>query len=100
MTAVVHVVLVQWGRPPGEAAAEAERLVDRHLGRVEGVTDVARGASISTEGLESGLDWGLVVRFASEQALSDYLPDPDHRVVAEHLRAHAERIVVFDLRHP
>jgi hypothetical protein len=97
MGQVVHVVLVEWAVEQEGAQAEAERLVDANLPNLPGVLAVDRGASISGEGLESGLDWALVIRFESEQALADYLPHPDHAVVGRHLGDSSSRVVVFDL---
>jgi len=97
MGQVVHVVLVEWADAQEDAAGEAERLVDANLRPLPGVLAVDRGPSVSGEGLEDGFDWALVIRFASEQALADYLPHPDHVVVGSHLRAHSARLVVFDL---
>jgi len=95
MTEVVHVVLVEWA--DGADPAEAEALVDERLPGIPGVLSVARGASVSTEGLESGFDWALVIRFAGAEAVAAYLPHPDHVVVGQHLGDHADRIVVFDV---
>ena len=96
MAQLVHVVLVDWGAA-AEAAQEADDLVDRHLLALPGIVTLDRGGSVSGEGLESGFDWALVIRFESEQALADYLPHPEHRIVGDHLQRHAARLVVFDL---
>jgi hypothetical protein len=97
MGQVMHVVLVEWTAENGDAAAEAEALVDANLVPLPGVLTVDRGPSISGEGLEDGFDWALVIRFGSEEALAAYLPHPDHVVVGAHLQANAARLVVFDL---
>jgi hypothetical protein len=97
MTQVVHVVLVEWASPEGDAAARAGELVDRLLRPLPGVVSLDRGPSISGEGLEDGFDWALVIRFADEQALENYLPHPDHVVVGTHLQRSSARLVVFDL---
>ena len=39
----------------------------------------------------------MVIRFADEGALTAYLPDAEHRVVADFLGAHSSNVVVFDL---
>jgi hypothetical protein len=95
MNEIVHVVLVEWrdGVDPGDA----EALVDRHLAPLPGVLTIDRGPSVSTEGLESGFDWALVIRFASQEALAAYLPHPEHVIVGQHLQASSTRLVVFDL---
>ncbi|GAA2751683.1 Dabb family protein [Amnibacterium kyonggiense] len=95
MSAIVHVVLVEW--QDGADPAEADALVDRHLVPLPGVLTLDRGPSVSTEGLESGFDWALVIRFASADALAAYLPHPEHVVVGSFLQAHAARLVVFDV---
>lgn len=95
MSEIVHVVLVEWQEGADPAAADA--LVDRYLVPLPGVRTVDRGRSVSTEGLESGFDWALVIRFADEGALAAYLPHPDHVVVGQHLQAHSSRLVVFDV---
>ena len=97
MTQVVHVVLVEWAEGRDGAGAEAEALVDRHLPSIPGVLTVDRGPSVSTEGLESGFDWALVVRFESAEAVAAYLPHPDHVVVGRHIGDHSARVVVFDV---
>ena len=95
MSQIVHVVLIEWHAGADPAAAEA--LVDRNLRPLPGVLTLERGPSVSTEGLESGFDWALVIRFADEDALAAYLPHPDHVVVGRHLQEHAARLVVFDV---
>lgn len=95
MTQVVHVVLVEWTSP--DPGSEADALVDRRLRSLPGVLAVDRGPSVSTEGLESGFDWALVIRFADRRALADYLPHPDHQVVGRYLQQHSARLVVFDV---
>ena len=97
MSEVVHVVLVEWREDAEDAEAQADRLVERHLVPLPGVLTVEHGPSVSTEGLESGFAWALVIRFADGQALAAYLPHPEHVVVGSHLQRHAARIVVFDV---
>ncbi|WP_375388803.1 Dabb family protein [uncultured Amnibacterium sp.] len=98
MAEIVHVVLVEWAaEAPPDVARQAEAVVDANLVALPGVLTVERGGSISGEGLEDGFDWALVIRFASEQALADYLPHPDHRVVGGLLQASSRRLVVFDV---
>ncbi|WP_158589975.1 Dabb family protein [Amnibacterium setariae] len=97
MTQVVHVVLVEWAEGRDGAAEEAEGLVDQHLRGIPGVLSVDRGPSVSTEGLESGFDWALVIRFESADAVAAYLPHPDHVVVGRYLGDNSARVVVFDV---
>jgi hypothetical protein len=95
MSEIVHVVLVEWRE--GVDPAEADALVDRHLAPLPGLRSIARGPSVSTEGLEDGFDWALVIRFADQEALAAYLPHPEHVIVGQHLQASSTRLVVFDL---
>lgn len=97
MTAVVHVVLVEWSAADGGGPARAGELVDRYLRPLPGIVSLDRGPSVSGEGLEDGFDWALVIRFTDEQALADYLPHPDHVIVGTFLQEHSARLVVFDL---
>ena len=97
MAQVVHVVLIEWSPSEEDPGAEAASLVDRYLPSLPGVLSVDRGPSVSGEGRESGFEWMLVIRFADEQALADYLPHPDHRIVGSFLGGHAARLVVFDI---
>lgn len=95
MSEIVHVVLVEWREGVDPAVADA--LVDRHLAPLPGVLTIDRGPSVSTEGLESGYDWALVIRFADAAALAAYLPHPEHVIVGQHLQGSSARLVVFDL---
>lgn len=94
---VTHIVLVDWSS--ADPAARAAELVDLHLPRIPGVAGVARGASSSPEGLESGYDWALVVEFDSVDARDVYLTHPEHEPVSAFLGANAARILVFDVEH-
>lgn len=96
MAGVTHVVLVEWD-PQTDRSAAADALVGQHLSRVDGVESVRSGTSMSTEGLEDGFDWMLVVRFRDREALAGYLPHPEHRPVAEFIGAGSARVVVFDV---
>ncbi len=97
--AVTHVVLVAW-EVDDSSGAEADALAQEHLTRIDGVESVGSGTSVSTEGLEGGFDWMLVVRFRDRAALDGYLPHPEHQPVANHIRGHGTRVVVFDLADP
>jgi len=94
---IVHVVLAEWAdTAAAEVGTEATRLVDEHLGRIDGVLSTTSGPSIGSEGQEGGFQWMLVVRFRDRDALDGYLPHPDHQVVADHIGSSAARVVVFD----
>lgn len=95
---VVHVVLVEWADgAPADVASRASRLADEHLTGIDGVLSVSSGESVSTEQLEAGFRWMLVVRFRDLAALDGYLPHPSHLPVAHYLRDESARVVVFDI---
>jgi hypothetical protein len=95
---IVHVVLTQWrSDAPREALAEMREIVHRFSTEIPGIVSVVEGASVSTEGLEAGFDWALVVTFESESARDGYLDHPTHLPVAAVIGQWAERLVVFDL---
>ena len=96
MAGTTHVVLVEWDRTAGRSAS-ADALAQEHLSRIEGVESVRSGESVSTEGLEGGFDWMLVVRFRDRAALEAYLPHPEHRPVATFIQGASTRVVVFDI---
>ncbi len=96
MAGVTHVVLVAWDGAGGDAE-RADALCREHLPRIDGVESVRSGPSVSTEGLEGGFDWMLVVRFRDRDALAAYLPHPEHRPVADHIGGSSSRVVVFDV---
>ncbi|WP_291378710.1 Dabb family protein [Demequina sp.] len=95
---IVHVVLTEWrADAPAEALAQMRELARRFPAEIPGVVSVVEGASVSTEGLEAGYDWALVVTFESAAARDGYLPHPAHKPVAAVIGEWAERLVVFDL---
>ncbi|WFR67780.1 Dabb family protein [Curtobacterium flaccumfaciens] len=95
MAGTTHVVLVEWS--DAGASATANALCREHLPRIDGVESVRSGESVSTEGLEGGFDWMLVVRFRDRAALEGYLPHAEHQPVAEFIRSGSARVVVFDI---
>lgn len=95
MSAVTHNVLVEWDG--ADRSSEADALSREHLPRIDGVDSVQSGTSVSTEGLEGGFHWMLVVRFRDRAALAGYLPHPEHRPVAEFIGGASARVVVFDV---
>jgi hypothetical protein len=96
MAGVTHVVLVAW-EPGTDRSTEADSVVEQHLDRIDGVESARSGTSVSTEGLEGGFDWMLVVRFRDRTALEGYLPHPEHQPVASFIQGASSRVVVFDL---
>jgi hypothetical protein len=97
MPEIIHVVLVEWSGDHAESERRATELAGTHLPRIDGVTSVDTGPSVSSEGLEGRFDWMLVVRFRDRAALDAYLPHPDHRPVAEFLGAAGSNVTVFDI---
>jgi len=95
---VIHVVLVQWrGDVSADARERARAAAHDMVGRVPGIVRLDEGPSVSPEGLEQGFEWGFVVTFEDEEARNGYLPHPVHRVLADHIGAGAEKVVVFDI---
>ncbi|NYI41681.1 Dabb family protein [Demequina lutea] len=95
---IVHVVMTQWrADAPSEAFAEIKAIIGRFQAEIPGIVSVVEGASVSTEGLESGFEWALVVTFESKAARDGYLDHPTHLPVAALIGKWAERVVVFDL---
>src|SRR5680860_1355066 len=95
---IVHVVLTQWrADAPGETLAELREIIQRFPAEIPGIVSVVEGASVSTEGLESGFEWALVVTFENAAARDGYLDHPTHLPVAALIGEWAERLVVFDL---
>ncbi|WP_336696881.1 Dabb family protein [Curtobacterium sp. USHLN213] len=97
MSGTTHVVLVAWDGGAADRSAQADAIVREHLPRIDGVESVRSGESISTEGLEDGFDWMLVVRFRDRAALAGYLPHEEHQPVAAYIQGASERVVVFDV---
>jgi hypothetical protein len=95
---VLHVVLVQWrsDAPSGELAQMRE-VIARFEAEIPGIVSVVEGASVSTEGLEAGFEWALVVTFKNAGSLDGYLDHPTHVPVAAVIGQWAERLVVFDV---
>ena len=93
-----HVVLVSWRAGAADAAEQEVRPAIAAFGTtIPDVLGVVEGHSTSSEGLESGFDYGFVVTFASARARDTYLDHPGHLPVARAIQAAAERVVVFDL---
>ena len=95
---IVHVVLTQWrSDAPGEALAEMRKIIGRFQAEIPGIVSVVEGARGSTEGLEAGYEWALVVTFESAGARDGYLDHPTPLPVSAVIGEWAERLVVFDL---
>jgi hypothetical protein len=98
MAAIVHVVLVEWRAGVSEEDRRAVRAASRSMAdAIPGILALDEGPSVSPEGLEGGLDWGLVVTFEDAEARDRYLPHPVHAAVGAQIVGSAARLVVFDL---
>jgi hypothetical protein len=98
MTAILHVVLVSWRDEVAEATVEELRNTARGmLHTVPGIMAVEEGPNVSPEGLGNGFDYGLVVTFSDAAARDAYLLHSRHEILADHIRAGANRIVAFDI---
>ncbi len=96
--AVVHVVLTQWrSDAPHDALAQIVEMIGHFPADIPGISSVVEGPSVSTEGLEGGFEWSLVVTFESAEARDGYLDHPSHLPVAALIGQWAQRVVVFDL---
>ncbi|WP_062203209.1 Dabb family protein [Demequina salsinemoris] len=95
---LVHVVLVKWREGlPSRVLDEIGRRVAGFTETIDGVVDAVEGSSVSSEDLEGGFDWGLVVTFADAVARDGYLDHPEHLPVSAAIGEWSERVVVFDL---
>jgi hypothetical protein len=98
MTAILHVVLVAWNDGIAKATLDKLRNTARGmLHAVPGIMAVEEGPNVSTEGLGNGFDYGLIVTFPNSAARDAYLSHPGHEILADQIRANANRVVVFDL---
>ena len=98
MTQITHIVLVSWKSGRAPAAEESIRPAIRALTEtIPGIANLVEGRSSSLEGLEDGHNYGFVITFDSAPARDCYLTDPRHRVVADAIGVHAQRVVVFDI---
>ncbi|HEX8911725.1 MAG TPA: Dabb family protein [Humisphaera sp.] len=96
---VKHLVLV-WLKNKGDAAAR-QAIIDAgaQLRTIPGVVDVSAGTMLPSPRpvVDSTYDVGVVITFASEQAMRDYDQHPTHKkVVAEVLKPVMEKFVVYD----
>ena len=95
---IVHIVMTTWrGDTPAEALKELRSLIGRFTAEIPGVVSVVEGASVSTEALENGFEWAMVVTFEGAEARDGYLDHAAHAPVAALIGGWAERLVVFDL---
>ena len=98
MPTTTHIVLVSWQDGQADRAEQIVRpLVTAFPSTIPDVLGVVEGHSSSTEGLEAGYDYALVVTFASPEARDVYLGHAAHQPVSEAIAAYSERIVVFDV---
>lgn len=94
-----HVVLV-WLKEPGHAA-HRQRIIEgsRRLRDIPGVMEVTVGAVVPSDRaiVDDSFDVGLVMTFASREAMQAYVDHPAHRrIVKEQFMPVVERILVYD----
>ncbi|MGI3783579.1 MAG: Dabb family protein [Janthinobacterium lividum] len=95
---ITHVVLIQWTRGTTDTDVERIRAIARGLpARIPGILDLVEGPSVSSEGLEQGLQYGLVITFADAGSRDGYLPHPSHQVLVDELGRAAAHVAVFDV---
>ncbi len=95
---IVHLVLVEWAPHTTATDLNHVRTIARGMaGSIPGIIRLDEGPSVSPEGLEQHLDYGLVITFADSVARDAYLPHAAHQVLVEQFRHLAARVVVFDL---
>ena len=81
------------GAPEAEVAAMLQTLRDLR-GQIPGIEHLACGHDFS--GRSRGFQIGLVVRFASRQALEEYGPHPAHAAFSERFRALWDDVTALD----
>lgn len=95
---ILHLVLVRLSAGTSDRTLKQLRENLRSLvARVDGVVSLDEGESVSSEGLEDGMDYAFAIRFAERHHLDAYLAHPVHVSFGAALSESAERILVFDL---
>ena len=99
---VVHHVVLCWLKDPGNTL-HIDKIVDQtyEYSPLPGIVSVAAGASLASSRpvVDDSFDVGIVMTFASSEALAAYLDDPKHqRATEEVLRPLVERLVIYDIR--
>jgi hypothetical protein len=94
---VRHVLLLQ-PRPDTSAQAieSCRQALAGLVGRVPGLLDFHWGENLAPAERRDGFTHGFSMDFINRDALHAYGPHPDHRPVAQLVRATFERIVVLD----
>lgn len=92
--------MVCWLNDPGNQT-DMQSLVEasRQFASMPGVIDVRAGTMLPSDRgiVDSTFDVAIVISFASQTALSDYLVHPTHKkAVNEVLKPLVKRIVVYD----
>jgi hypothetical protein len=92
---IAHTVLCRWSSV--EHVAELDGLVSALPTQLPGITRVLHGASVSSEGLEGGYEWGMTILFATRADLEAYLPHPVHQPIAQLIGERSAATIVFDV---
>jgi Stress responsive A/B Barrel Domain len=94
---VRHVLLLQPRSDTNAQAIEACRKALAGLvGRIPGLLDFHWGENFAPAERREGFTHGFSMDFIDRDALHEYGPHPDHRPVAQLVRATFERVVVLD----
>ncbi len=98
---VEHVVIV-WLQDPGNAQQQAHIIEESQvLTTIPGVLSLKSGSVLKSERaiVDSSFDVALVVSFANQAALDNYLVHPNHVTLVEKtLKPLVARIQVYDFR--
>jgi hypothetical protein len=97
---IAHVV-VAWLKRPGDAG-DRQKLIDAapRLRQIPGVVDVYAGPPIPSDRpvVDSSYDVGIILFFADENALAEYVNHPIHQeVLREVTKPLVERYRVYDV---
>lgn len=99
---VEHVVLC-WLKEPGNTDAAAEVIrVSRELRDIPGVLRLVAGPPLTSDRpiVDDSFDVGIVMSFASPEALAAYVNHPEHvKRVKEKLQPLCGRIQIHDIRY-
>jgi heme-degrading monooxygenase HmoA len=63
--------------------------------KIPGILEIQAGENTNVN--NQGYTYGLIMRFADEDALKAYFPHPEHRVVGAELRRLCSSLLNFDL---
>jgi hypothetical protein len=94
---IAHTVLCRLNDGAAARIPQLDALVAALPAQIPGLERVLHGESVSTEGLEGGFGWGMVLLFARRADLEGYLPHPDHGPVKALIGELSAEVIVFDV---